>query len=96
MLAAIFAAMALIANAAYAGLQMAEIHYRTHILSRTWASLAVAVSADVVSLGTPRTDLLTMDGRWLKHPLINHAVASEQASWYSFDTRRTPWITESG
>ncbi|MGA8809571.1 MAG: hypothetical protein WB973_17000 [Thermoanaerobaculia bacterium] len=44
-LAAIFAAMALIANAAYAGLQMAEIHYRTHILSRTWASLAVAVSA---------------------------------------------------
>jgi hypothetical protein len=44
MLAAIFAAMALIANAAYAGLQMAEIHYRTHILSRTWASLAVAIS----------------------------------------------------
>jgi len=44
-LAAIFATMALIANAAYAGLQMAEIHYRTHILSRTWASLAVAVSA---------------------------------------------------
>jgi len=44
-LAAIFAAMALLANAAYAGLQMAELHYRTHILSRTWASLAVAVSA---------------------------------------------------
>lgn len=44
-LAAIFAAMALIANAAYAALQMAVIHYRTHILSRTWASLAVAVSA---------------------------------------------------
>jgi hypothetical protein len=45
MLAGIFAAMALIANAAYAGLQMAELHYRTHILSRTWASLAVAISA---------------------------------------------------
>jgi hypothetical protein len=45
LLAGIFAAMALIANTAYAGLQMAEIHYRTHILSRTWASLAVAVSA---------------------------------------------------
>jgi hypothetical protein len=44
-LAGIFAAMALIANAAYAGLQMAEIHYRTHIVSRTWASLAIAVSA---------------------------------------------------
>lgn len=45
LLAGIFGAMALIANAAYAGLQMAEIHYRTHILSRTWASLAVAVLA---------------------------------------------------
>ncbi|HEV7426077.1 MAG TPA: hypothetical protein VGQ46_06885 [Thermoanaerobaculia bacterium] len=45
LLAGIFAAMALIANAAYAGLQLADIHYRTHILSRTWASLAVAVLA---------------------------------------------------
>jgi hypothetical protein len=45
LLAGIFAAMAMAANAAYAGLQMAEIHYRTHILSRTWASLAVAVLA---------------------------------------------------
>jgi hypothetical protein len=43
LLAGIFAAMALIANAAYAGLQMAGFHYRTHILSRTWTSLAVAV-----------------------------------------------------
>jgi hypothetical protein len=43
LLAAIFAAMALAANAAYAALQMAEIHYRTHVLSRTWASLVVAV-----------------------------------------------------
>ena len=43
LLAGIFGAMALVANAAYAGLQMAAIHYRTHILSRTWASLAVAV-----------------------------------------------------
>ncbi|HEV7671629.1 MAG TPA: hypothetical protein VGS22_24170 [Thermoanaerobaculia bacterium] len=39
-----FSLMALIANAAYAGLQMAEIHYRTHILSRIWASLALAVA----------------------------------------------------
>lgn len=45
LLVGIFAAMALAANAAYAGLQMAEIRYRTHILSRTWASLAVAVLA---------------------------------------------------
>jgi hypothetical protein len=43
LLAGIFTAMALLVNAAYAGLQMAEFHYRTHILSRTWASLAVAV-----------------------------------------------------
>ncbi len=43
LLAGMFVAMALIANAAYAALQMAELHYRTHILSRTWASLAVAV-----------------------------------------------------
>ncbi len=43
LLAGTFATMALIANAAYAGLQMAEIHYRTHVLSRVWASLAIAV-----------------------------------------------------
>lgn len=42
-LAGLFALMALIANAAYAGLQMAEFHYRTHILSRIWASLAIAL-----------------------------------------------------
>jgi len=34
--------------------------------------VAVAVSTDVATLGTPRTDLLTLDGRWLKHPLTNH------------------------
>ena len=45
LLAGIFAAMALLANAAYATLQMAEYHYRTHILSRMWASLAIAVLA---------------------------------------------------
>lgn len=45
LLAGIFAAMAFLANAAYAGLQLADVHYRTHILSRTWASLAVAVLA---------------------------------------------------
>jgi hypothetical protein len=42
-LAGIFALMALIANAAYAGLQMAEYQYRTHIISRIWASLAIAL-----------------------------------------------------
>lgn len=42
-LAGLFALMALAANAAYAGLQLAEFHYRTHILSRIWASLAIAL-----------------------------------------------------
>jgi hypothetical protein len=41
-LAAILGAMTLIANAAYVSLQMAEIHYRTHIVSRIWASILVA------------------------------------------------------
>jgi hypothetical protein len=44
-LALLFAAMALASNWAYAGLQMAEIHYRTHILSRVWASLAIGILA---------------------------------------------------
>lgn len=43
LLTGIFAAMSLAANAAYAAIQMAEIRYRTHILSRTWASLAIAI-----------------------------------------------------
>jgi hypothetical protein len=43
LLASIFVLMALAANAAYASLQFADIHYRTHIVSRVWASLAVAI-----------------------------------------------------
>ena len=43
-----------LANAAYAGLQMAEIHYRTHILSRTWASLALAVLVGWAAQQWPR------------------------------------------
>jgi hypothetical protein len=39
----LFAAMALAANAAYAGVQFSEIHYRTHILSRVWASAAIGI-----------------------------------------------------
>jgi hypothetical protein len=44
-LVAMFASMTVIANAAYAGLQMQEVHYRTHILSRIWASLAISIVA---------------------------------------------------
>jgi hypothetical protein len=34
--------------------------------------VAIAVSSDLVSLGTPRTEIYTPDGLWLKHALINH------------------------
>src|SRR2546423_13866603 len=53
-LAGTFVLMALVANAAYAGLQMAIVHYRTHILSRVWASLAVAVLSGWPMLRWPR------------------------------------------
>lgn len=65
LLAGIFAAMALAANAAYASLQMAEVHYRTHILSRTWASLAVAVLAGWAVQQWPR-----LRGGFLLVPLL--------------------------
>lgn len=34
--------------------------------------IAVAMSADPVSLGTPRTEIYTADGRWLRHTLTSH------------------------
>ena len=39
--------------------------------------VAVAVATDVAALGTPRTELYTADGRWLKHTLINHDTPVE-------------------
>ena len=54
LLVAMFVSMALIANAAYAGIQMQEVHYRTHILSRIWASLAIAVLAGWAVARWPR------------------------------------------
>ena len=44
-LAALFATMALAGNAAYARIWFSELHYRTHILSRVWASLAIGILA---------------------------------------------------
>jgi hypothetical protein len=44
-LAALFAAMALAANAAYALVWFSDIHFRTHILSRVWASMAIGILA---------------------------------------------------
>jgi len=40
-----FLAMAAVANAAYAGIHFAELHYRTHILARVWASAAIGILA---------------------------------------------------
>jgi hypothetical protein len=48
-LAALFAIMALVMNAAYACVFFSELHYRTHILSRIWASLAIGILAGVAA-----------------------------------------------
>ena len=40
----LFSFMAFVANAAYASLQLSELHYRTHILSRVWASAAIGIA----------------------------------------------------
>jgi len=53
-LAAVFALMALAANAAYANIQFSEIHYRTHVLSRVWASLALGILAGWAAARWPR------------------------------------------
>ena len=41
--ALLFLIMAFIANAAYAAIHLSELHYRTHILSRVWASAAIGI-----------------------------------------------------
>jgi hypothetical protein len=53
-LAALFAMMALAANAAYAGVWFSENHYRTHILSRIWASAAIGILAGWIGTRWPR------------------------------------------
>lgn len=42
--------------------------------------VTVSVSPDHSSLGIPHTEVLTKDGNWLRHPLINHDIPVE----YSF------------
>jgi hypothetical protein len=44
-LAVLLAAMALAKNVAYAFVWFSEIHYRTHIMSRLWASMAIGILA---------------------------------------------------
>jgi hypothetical protein len=45
LLAALFITMALAANALYSFVQLSEIWYRTQILSRVWASMAIGILA---------------------------------------------------
>ena len=54
LLAALFVTMALAANAAYAGVRFSDIHYRTHILSRIWASMAIGILAGWAGTCWPR------------------------------------------
>lgn len=60
--AALFAVMALAFNVTYARLQMAEVHNRTHLMSRVWASLAIACAA-----GWARD-------RWPRSRVVIHAL----------------------
>jgi hypothetical protein len=53
-LAILFATMALVSNAAYAAIWFSELHYRTHILSRVWTSMAIALAAGWVAGRKPR------------------------------------------
>jgi hypothetical protein len=53
-LSGLFAMMALAANAAYAGVWFSELHYRTHILSRIWASAAIGIAAGWAGKRWPR------------------------------------------
>ncbi|MBV9496387.1 MAG: hypothetical protein JOZ54_19215 [Acidobacteria bacterium] len=43
--AVLFVLMACVFNVLYARLQMADVHNRTHLMSRVWASLAIAFAA---------------------------------------------------
>jgi hypothetical protein len=65
-LAALFAIMALAANAAYATIWFSDIHYRTHILSRIWASVAIGMLAGV-AVRAPRL-------RWAAYGVVTAFV----------------------
>ena len=62
-LAVLFATMALAANAAYAFVWLSDIHYRTHILSRVWASMAIGILAGWVGMRRPSLRLGRVRGR---------------------------------
>jgi hypothetical protein len=54
LLAALFVVMALATNAAYAAVQFTEFLYRSHILSRVWASIAIGLMAGWAAARAPR------------------------------------------
>ncbi len=81
-LAALLALMALAANAAFAQVQMAEIHYRTHVLSRIWVSLALGIVAAWGAARWPRRRLA-----WLVVP----ALFVGFGTWGGLD-RQDQWL----
>jgi len=54
LLVALFALMALVFNGLYASLTMADVHNRTHLVSRIWVSLAIAIGAGWAAGRWPR------------------------------------------
>jgi hypothetical protein len=82
-LVGLFALMALASNAAYASLQMAQLHYRTHIVSRTWASLAIAILASWVWQAWPR---------WRAWPLLGTTAFVGLGVWGGLE-RQDLWVS---
>jgi hypothetical protein len=66
-LAVLFATMALAANAAYSFVWLSDIHYRTHILSRVWASMAIGILAGWAGMRRP-------DLRWATFGIVTAFV----------------------
>jgi hypothetical protein len=67
LLAGLFVTMALAANAAYALVQGSEIWYRTQILSRVWASMAIGILAGWAMTRKPVL-------RWLAYAVVTAFV----------------------
>lgn len=55
---------------AYNGEVRGSVQYRVEKVDAD--RVAVAVTTDQPSLGTPRTDIVTANGLWVRHPLTNH------------------------
>jgi hypothetical protein len=81
-LAALLALMALAANGAFAQLQMAEIHYRTHVLSRIWVSIALG---GVAAWGAARWP------RWRLAVLVVPALFVGFGTWGGLE-RQDLWL----